>query len=129
MQTKVNTSPLETFFSSPHHSPHLFTRTEFVVLLIIQALHKGGTTQNVSGDGTFDSPGWSAMFCTYLTMVRIQAPHLYRRNQSGCQKAKKVAFLPFILWVFLTIYIFVALMKITMCLKQLEVSHIMSWDS
>ena len=36
---------------------------------------------------------------------------------------------PFILWVFLTIYIFVALMKITMCFKKLGVSHIMSWDS
>ena len=30
---------------------------------------------------------------------------LYGRNQSGCEKAKNVGFLPFILWVFLTIYI------------------------
>ena len=54
---------------------------------------------------------------------------IYGRNQSGCEKAKNVGFLPFILLVFLTIYIVVALMKITMCFKQLEASHIMSWDS
>ena len=53
----------------------------------------------------------------------------YGRNQSGCEKAKKMGFLPFDLWVFLTIYIFVALMKITRCFKQLEASHIMSLDS
>ena len=51
--------------------------------------------------------------------------YIYGRNQSG----SNVAFLPFILCVFLTIYIFVALMKITMCFKQLEANHIMSWDS
>ena len=34
-----------------------------------------------------------------------------------------------ILWVLLTIYIFFALMKITMCSKHLEASHIMSCDS
>ena len=31
-------------------------------------------------------------------------------------------------FVFFTIYIFVDLMKITMSFKQLEASHIMSWD-
>ena len=36
---------------------------------------------------------------------------------------KKVRFLPSLLWVFLTIYICVALMKITMRFKQLEASH------
>ena len=30
----------------------------------------------------------------------------YGRNQSGCEKAKKMGFLTSILWVFLTIYIF-----------------------
>ena len=55
--------------------------------------------------------------------------HSYGRNQSGCKNAKEVGFLPSILWVFLTIYIFVALMKITMCFKQLEASNIMSCDS
>ena len=45
------------------------------------------------------------------------------------EKAKNVGFLPFTLWIFLTIYNFVALMKITMCFKQLEASHIMSLDS
>ena len=45
------------------------------------------------------------------------------------KRLKKVGFLPSILLVFLTIYIFVALMKISMCFKQLEVSHIMSYDS
>ena len=44
------------------------------------------------------------------------------------EKTKHVGFLPFILWVFFTINICVALMKITKCLKQLEASHIMSWD-
>ena len=38
-------------------------------------------------------------------------------------------FFPFILWVFMTIYISIALMKITMCFKELEASHNMSWDS
>ena len=45
------------------------------------------------------------------------------------KRLNKFKFLPFILWGFLTIYICVALMKISMCLKQLEASHIMSWDS
>ena len=54
---------------------------------------------------------------------------IYGRNQSGCEKAKNLGFLPFLLWVFLTIYICVALTKITMRFKQLEVSHIMSLDS
>ena len=60
--------------------------------------------------------------------ISCQLRLIYGRNQSGCEKAKKLRFLPFILWVSLTIYIFVALMKISMCLKQLEASHIMSWD-
>ena len=59
----------------------------------------------------------------------IKKKNTYGRKQSGCERAKNVGFLPFILWVFLTIYIFVALMKITMWLKQLEASHIMSYDS
>ena len=54
---------------------------------------------------------------------------VYGRNQSGCEKSKNVGFLLFIHWAFLTIYIFVALMKITMCFYQLEASHFMSWDS
>ena len=45
------------------------------------------------------------------------------------KRQKKMGFLLFILWVFLTIYIFVALMKLIMCFKHLEASHIMSWDS
>ena len=45
------------------------------------------------------------------------------------KRLKKMGFLPSLFWVFLTIYIFVALMKITMCFKQLEASHIMSCDS
>ena len=53
----------------------------------------------------------------------------YGRNQSGCEKAKNVGFLPFILGAVLTINIFVNLMKIPMCFKQLEASHIMSWES
>ena len=47
----------------------------------------------------------------------------------GKKRQKKWDFLPFILWVFLIIFIFVTLMMITMGFKQLEASHIMSWDS
>ena len=54
---------------------------------------------------------------------------IYERNQSGCEKAKNLGFLPYILWVFLTIYISTALMKITMCFNYLEASHIMSRNS
>ena len=54
---------------------------------------------------------------------------IYGRNQSGCEKARNVGFLPFIIWAFLTIFIFVALMKLAMCFKQLQASHIMLWDS
>ena len=53
----------------------------------------------------------------------------YGRKQSGCEKAKKVEFLVSVLWVFLTIYIVFALLKINMCFKHLEASHIMSCDS
>ena len=48
---------------------------------------------------------------------------LYGRNQSGW--GKNVGLLPFILFSFFTIYIFVALMKISMHFKQLEASYIM----
>ena len=50
-------------------------------------------------------------FVHYLHLILT----IYGRNQSGCEKAKYVGFLPFILLVFLTIYIWIALMKITMC--------------
>ena len=70
--------------------------------------------------------------CTVPLVLKSKSKCMYRnqyRNQSGCELAKNVGFLPFIRWVFLTNYIFVALMKITMCFKQLEASHIMPWDS
>ena len=54
---------------------------------------------------------------------------VYGRNQPGCEKTKKVGFLPLILWVFLTFYIFVVLIKLTMCFKQLEASLIMPWEA
>ena len=54
--------------------------------------------------------------------------YIYGRNESGCEKAKNVGFYPCILWVFMTIYTFVALMKINMCFRQLKARHIMSWD-
>ena len=63
------------------------------------------------------------------TMNFVDSRLTYGRNQSGCEKAKNLGFLPFILWVFLTIYIWIALMKITMCFYCLEASHIMSWNS
>ena len=45
------------------------------------------------------------------------------------KRLNKMGLLPSILWVLLTIYIFFALLKITMCFKHLEASHIMSCDS
>ena len=44
------------------------------------------------------------------------------------KRLKKLGFLASILWVFLTIYIVFVLMKINMCFKHLEASHIMSFD-
>ena len=55
--------------------------------------------------------------------------YIYGRNQLGCEKAEKVGCLPSIHFFFFTIYIFVDLMKITMCFNQLEASHIISCDS
>ena len=64
-------------------------------------------------------------------MVRMYSKYTahMRRTSQNVKKAKKVGFLPSILWVFLTIYIFFALMKSSMFLKHLEASHIMSCDS
>ena len=45
------------------------------------------------------------------------------------KRLKMWDFYPLFFVFFLTIYIFVALMKTTMSFKQLEVSHIMSRDS
>ena len=69
---------------------------------------------------------WNAK--VYVNML-IKFEAIYGRNQSVCEKAKSLEFLPPILWVFLTIYIFYALMKIIMCFKHLEASHTMSCDS
>ena len=44
---------------------------------------------------------------------------IYGRNQLGCEKAKIVEYLSFILWVFLTVYIFVAWVRITIRLSIL----------
>ena len=67
---------------------------------------------------------------TYCYLIWILSQKaLFGRNQSGCEKAKKVGFLPFIIWVFLTNYIFFALIEFTMCFKHLEASHIMSFDT
>ena len=64
-------------------------------------------------------------YCTtYVLILMTFGIHVYGRNQSGCEKAKNVGFLPFILWIFITIYICVALMKLTMCFKELE-AHIL----
>ena len=68
----------------------------------------------------------SAMGSQVFGQALMDSCHIYGRNQSGCEKAKSVGFLPFILLVLLTIYISVALMKITICFKQLEASNIMS---
>ena len=54
---------------------------------------------------------------------------LYGRNQSGCEKAKMWNFYPLLFGFSQPFTHFFALMKISMCFKQLEASHIMSWDS
>ena len=68
-------------------------------------------------------------FGLYFFVTQYVCYFIYGRNQLGGEKAKNVEFLPFILWVFLAIYIFVALIKITFYFKKLKASHIMSWDS
>ena len=69
------------------------------------------------------------VFLTFYHNFCLYEQSVYGNNQSGCEKLNNLGFVPFNLWVFLTIYIFVALMIITMCFKQLKASHIMSWDS
>ena len=66
---------------------------------------------------------------TFLLQKKKTDSFIHGRDQSGCEKVKNLGFLPLNLWVFLTIYIFVALMTTTMCFKQLEASHMMSLDS
>ena len=44
-----------------------------------------------------------------VSLLECNSSHIYGRNQSGCEKAKNVGFLPLFLWGFLTIYIFVDL--------------------
>ena len=53
----------------------------------------------------------------------------YGWSQPGREKAKKMGILPFMYWVLLTTYIFFALLEIVMCLKHIEASHIMAFDS
>ena len=53
----------------------------------------------------------------------------YGWNQPGREKAKKLGILPFTYWVLLTTYIFFALLEIVMCLKHIEASHIMAFNS
>ena len=43
--------------------------------------------------------------------------------------AKKMGILPFTYWVLLTTYIFFAYLEIVMCLKHIEASHIMAFNS
>ena len=54
---------------------------------------------------------------------------MYGWNRPGRDKAKKLRFLPFTYWVLLTTYIFFALLEIVMCLKFIEASHIMAFNS
>ena len=63
------------------------------------------------------------------TVIVTYDLYLYMRGTSQDVKRLEMGFLAFILWVFLTIYIVFALLKINMCFKHLEASHIMSFDS
>ena len=58
-----------------------------------------------------------------------KTPVTYGWNQPGREKAKKLGILPFTYWVLLTTFIFFALLEIVMCLKHIEASHIMSFNS
>ena len=78
--------------------------------------------------GVFKLRSWKKNY-TFLYNIHPAPFDPYGRNQSECEKATKVGFLPCILWVFLTIYIFIVLMKIPMCFKHLGASHIMSFNS
>ena len=61
---------------------------------------------------------------------KVLAPtSIYGWNQPGREKVKKLGILPFTYWVLLTTYIFFALLEIVMCLKHLEASHIMAFNS
>ena len=53
----------------------------------------------------------------------------YGWNQPGREKANKLGILPFTYWVLLTTYIFFALLEIVMCVKYIEASHIMAFNS
>jgi hypothetical protein len=49
--------------------------------------------------------------------------------REGREKAKKLGILLFMYWVLLTTYIFFALLEIVMCLKHIEASHVMAFNS
>ena len=59
---------------------------------------------------------------------------MYRYEYTGGtrqeeKKAKKLGILLFTYWVLLTTYIFFALLKMVMCLKHIEASRIMAFNS
>ena len=58
--------------------------------------HRGATIIKWKLTGLVNSKG---NFVLHVCM------YVYGRNQSGCEKAKSLGFIPFILLVFLTIYI------------------------
>ena len=66
-----------------------------------------------------------------LPKVTRKRPHdfTYGKNQAGREKAKQLGILPFTYWVFLTTYNFLAWLGITICVKKLEASNNMSFDS
>ena len=55
--------------------------------------------------------------------------HIYGWNPPGREKAKKLGILTLTYLVLLTTYIFFALLEIVMCLKHIEASHIMAFNS
>ena len=72
-------------------------------------------------------PWFGFVLTTYLKYAKDK--YIYERNQSGCEKAKKMGFVAFTLCIFLTIDILFALLKINMRFKHVEAGHIMSFDS
>ena len=60
---------------------------------------------------------------------KMNVSFLYGKNQAGCEKTKKLEFLQFTYWAFLSTYNFLAWLGITICVYKLEASHNMSLDS
>ena len=69
------------------------------------------------------------LICLKIVYCKKKLKRIYGWNQPGREKANKLEILPFTYWVLLTILFFFALLEIVMCLKHVEASHIMAFNS